>query len=258
MRIVRFSDGSSPAYGVLEDGSTRIVVLKGDPLFSPIEPSGRIVELDDVRLLSPVIPRSKVIGIGNNFGPDIRQPGSPEPTPMPPIFLKPNSSVIGPDDPIVLPSWTNDVIYEGEVAVIIKSLAKDVPLEDVDSVIFGYTLANDVTARDAMDGGPWDKGKGADTFCPLGPWITVDPTLDVQSLTLHGTINGEKETSGSTAYMLHTVRELIAYCSTLFTLLPGDVIVTGCPSVYGTITAGDTVSFGVEELGTLTNPVIRR
>ncbi|WP_026460083.1 fumarylacetoacetate hydrolase family protein [Schaalia suimastitidis] len=258
MRIVRFSDGDSPAYGALEDGSNRIVVLKGDPLFNPVEPSGRIVELDEVRLLSPVIPRSKVIGIGNNFGTEPRVAGSPEPSPYPPIFLKPNTSVIGPDDPIVLPPWATDVIYEGELAVVIKSLAKDVAVEDASQVILGYTLANDVTARCAMDGGPWDKAKGADTFCPIGPWITIDPELDPQALTIRGSVNGGQEASGSTAYMLHTVAELVAYCSTLFTLLPGDVIVTGCPGVSGPIEAGDTVSFGIEQIGWLTNPVIRR
>ena len=152
MRIVRFSDGESPRYGALEEGSSRIVVLKGDPLFSEIEPDGRIVELEEVRLLSPVIPRSKVIGIGTNFGEEVRAPGSPEPETMPPVFMKTNTSVIGPDDPIVLPKWSQDVIYEGELAVVIKSLAKDVPLDEVDQVILGYTLCNDVTARDAMDG----------------------------------------------------------------------------------------------------------
>lgn len=257
MRIVRFSDGDSPRYGALEEGSTRIVVLKGDPLFNEIEPDGRIVELDEVRLLSPVIPRSKVIGIGMNFADQVRAPGSPEPETMPSVFLKANTSVIGPDDPIVLPDWSRDVIYEGELAVVIKSLAKDVPLDEVDQVVLGYTLCNDVTARDAMDGGPWLKGKSFDTACPLGPWIVVDPKLDVQNLTISGRV-GDAHTSGSTAYMLHTVRELVAYCSTLFTLLPGDVITTGCPGVYGPITDGDTVSFEIPEIGRLTNPVLRR
>lgn len=257
MRIVRFSDGESPRYGALEEGSSRIVVLKGDPLFSEIEPDGRIVELEEVRLLSPVIPRSKVIGIGTNFGEEVRAPGSPEPETMPPVFMKTNTSVIGPDDPIVLPKWSQDVIYEGELAVVIKSLAKDVPLDEVDQVILGYTLCNDVTARDAMDGGPWLKGKSFDTACPLGPWIVVDPELDVQNLVISGSV-GDAHTTGSTACMLHTVRELVAYCSTLFTLLPGDVITTGCPGVSGPIEAGDTVSFEIPEIGRLTNPVIRR
>lgn len=257
MRIVRFSDGDSPRYGTLEDNSKRIVVLKGDPLFNPIEPDGRIIDLDSVRLLSPVIPRSKVVGIGTNFGDELRAPGSPEPTTMPPVFLKANTSVIGPDDPIVLPSWCDDVIYEGELAVVIKTIAKDVRVDEADSVVFGYTLCNDVTARGAMDGGPWVKAKSFDSACPIGPWITIDPELDVQNLTISGSV-GDSHTSGSTAYMLHTVRELIAYCSTLFTLLPGDVITTGCPGVAGPLADGDTVSFEIPEIGRLSNPVIRR
>ena len=145
MRIARFSDGTNPVYGALEEGSKRIVGLKGDPLFSPVEPSGQIYELDEVRLLSPVIPRSKVVGIGNNYS---DTPIPADERPEPPMFLKANTSVIGPDDPIAIPSWSNDVAFEGELAIVIKSLAKDVSVQDAPQVILGYTVANDVTARD--------------------------------------------------------------------------------------------------------------
>ena len=164
MRIARFSDGTNPVYGALEEGSTRIVGLKGDPLFSPVEPSGLIYELDEVRLLSPVIPRSKVVGIGNNYS---DAPIGSDERPDPPIFLKANTSVIGPDDPIAIPAWSSDVIFEGELAIVIKSLAKDVGASDAPQVILGYTIANDATARDAMTGGPWSRGKSFDTSCPL-------------------------------------------------------------------------------------------
>ena len=172
MRIARFSDGTNPVYGALEEGSKRIVGLKGDPLFSPVEPSGQIYELNEVRLLSPVIPRSKVVGIGNNYS---DTPIPADERPEPPMFLKANTSVIGPDDPIAIPSWSNDVAFEGELAIVIKSLAKDVSVQDAPQVILGYTVANDVTARDAMTGGPWARGKSFDTSCPLGPWITSTP-----------------------------------------------------------------------------------
>lgn len=257
MKIVRFSDGDSPRYGALEENSTRIVVLKGDPLFNPVEPDGRIVELDEVRLLSPVIPRSKVIGIDNNRADQARPLDDPASAPMPPVFLKANTSVIGPDDPIILPKWSQDITYEGELALVIKSLAKDVPLDEVEHVILGYTLCNDVTARDAITEGPWSAGKSFDTACPIGPWIVVDPKLDVQNLTINGQV-GEAHTHASTADMRHTVRELVAYCSTLFTLLPGDIITTGCLGVCGPLTDGDTVSFEIPEIGRLTNPVLRR
>ena len=123
MRIARFSDGTNLVYGALEEGSKRIVGLKGDPLFSPVEPSGQIYELDEVRLLSPVIPRSKVVGIGNNYS---DTPIPLDERPELPIFLKANTSVIGPDDPIAIPAWSDDVAFEGELAIVIKSLAKNV------------------------------------------------------------------------------------------------------------------------------------
>ena len=116
MRIARFSDGTNPVYGALEEGSKRIVGLKGDPLFSPVEPSGQIYELDEVRLLSPVIPRSKVVGIGNNYS---DTPIPADERPEPPMFLKANTSVIGPDDPIAIPAWSDEVAFEGELAIVI-------------------------------------------------------------------------------------------------------------------------------------------
>ena len=254
MRIARFSDGTNPVYGVLEEGSTRIVGLKGDPLFSPVEPSGLIYELDEVRLLSPVIPRSKVVGIGNNYS---DAPIGSDERPDPPIFLKANTSVIGPDDPIAIPAWSSDVIFEGELAIVIKSLAKDVGASDAPQVILGYTIANDATARDAMTGGPWSRGKSFDTSCPLGPWITVDPALDVTNLAIRSYLNGEKAQDSSTAHMIWDPFELVSYVSHQMTLLPGDVIVTGAPAGCGRVDAGDRVEIEIEGIGSLMNPVVR-
>ncbi len=256
MRIVRFSDGDSPRYGALEEGSTRIVVLKGDPLFNPVEPDGRIVELDEVRLLSPVIPRSKVVGIGKNYAEHAREMGGEAPA-KPVIFLKPNTSVIGPDDPIVRPSWSNEVHHEGELAVVIKSLAKNVPVDEVDRVILGYTVANDVTVRDCQrSDGQWTRAKGFDSSCPLGPWITVDPALGVENLRVTTRVDGEVRQDDTTAHMITPVRELIAYVSTVFTLLPGDVVITGTPAGVGPIEAGQRVEVTIEGIGTLSNPVV--
>ena len=224
MRIVRFSDGSSPCYGALDDGSTRIVGLKGDPLFAAVEPSGRVFELDEVRLLSPVIPRSKVVGVAGNYS---DQPVPDADRTRPPLFLKANTSVIGPDDPIAIPAWSDDVVFEGELAVVIKSLAKDVPVEEAHQVVLGYTVANDATARDAVDGGPWARGKSFDTACPLGPWITVDPGLDPTDLAIRSTVNGAPAQDGSSADMVWNVFELVSYASMAFTLLPGDVVIPG-------------------------------
>ena len=257
MRIVRFSDGGSPRYGALEDDSTRVVVLKGDPLFSPVEPSGKIVELEEIRLLSPVIPRSKVVGVGKNYADHAREMGGEAPD-HPILFLKPNTSVIGPDDPIVLPSWSQEVHHEAELAVVIKTLAKDVEPDDVDDVILGYRCANDVSARDAQRAdGQWTRAKGFDTACPLGPWIVVDPELDVTDLRVTATVNGELRQSDTTANMLIPVRELVSYVSKVFTLLPGDVIITGTPAGVGPIVAGDHVDIAIQGVGTLSNPVVR-
>jgi len=254
MRIARFSDGTNPVYGALEEGSTRIVGLKGDPLFSPVEPSGLIYELDEVRLLSPVIPRSKVVGIGNNYS---DAPIGSDERPEPPIFLKANTSVIGPDDPIAIPAWSSDVIFEGELAIVIKSLAKDVGASDAPQVILGYTIANDATARDAMTGGPWSRGKSFDTSCPLGPWITVDPALDVTNLAIRSYLNGEKAQDSSTAHMIWDPFELVSYVSHQMARWPGDVIATGAPAGCGRVDAGDRVEIEIEGIGTLTNPVVR-
>lgn len=257
MRIVRFSDGGSPRYGALEDDSTRVVVLKGDPLFSPVEPSGQIVELEEIRLLSPVIPRSKVVGVGKNYADHAREMGGEAPD-HPILFLKPNTSVIGPDDPIVLPSWSQEVHHEAELAVVIKSLAKDVEPGDVDDIILGYTCANDVSARDAQRAdGQWTRAKGFDTACPLGPWIVVDPELDVTDLRVTASVNGELRQSDTTANMLTPVRELVSYVSKVFTLLPGDVIITGTPAGVGPIVEGDHVDIAIQGVGTLSNPVVR-
>ncbi len=254
MRILRFVLEDSPRFGVVEDASSRVVVLKGDPLFSPIEPSGQIVELDEVRLLSPVIPRSKVVGVARNYDVDVSAQAEGDPS----IFLKPNTSVIGPGDPIILPPWSDHVVFEGELAVVIKTLAKDVPVDKVDDVIFGYTCVNDVSARDAVvEDGPWTRAKSFDTSCPVGPWITVDPTLDPDNLHIRTFLNGDLKQDATTAHMLTSVRELVAFVSSCFTLLPGDIIATGTPAGADMMSHGDEVEIDIESIGTLTNPVHR-
>lgn len=258
MRIVRFTEGSSPKYGFLKDDSTRIYVLRGDPLFSKIELSGEVFELDEVRLLSPVIPRSKVVAVGRNYQAHIEERGAQ--TPAEPIFfIKPNTSVIGPDDPIVLPPWSNHVEPEGELAVVIKTIAKDLSPDEVDDVIFGYTIGNDVSARDKQKlDGQWTRAKGFDTACPLGPWIVVDPDLDVENLQIITEVGGEVRQDESTAAMITSAKELVLKASEVFTLLPGDVILTGTPAGVAPIHPGDRVNITIDGIGTLSNPVVRR
>lgn len=274
MKIARFSTGDEPRYGIVEglpegeaapsgESSGHILVLKGDPLYSVPEATGEVVDLADARLLSPVIPRSKVIGIGKNYGAHAREMGGEAPA-EPIIFLKPNTAVIGPDAPIVLPEWTQEVHYEGELAVVIKTLAKDVPTEEAESVILGYTVANDVSARDAQrsDVG-WVRAKAFDTSCPIGPWIEVpepgkEGQLDPADAVVRTHLDGVVVQEGTTADMIRGVPELIAYVSRIFTLLPGDVILTGTPASVGEIKAGQRVEVEVEGIGGFGNPVVRR
>src|SRR6476469_373521 len=181
MRIARFTTGGDPRYALVDGapGSEELVVITGDPLYTPVQPTGEQIRLDDdsVRLLAPVIPRSKVIGVGRNYAAHAAELGNEVPV-VPLLFFKPNTSVIGPDEPIIYPEPVHEMAYEGELAVVIGRICRDVPPERVDEVIFGYTVANDVTARDLQKtDGQWARAKGYDTFCPLGPWITTHQSV---------------------------------------------------------------------------------
>jgi 2-keto-4-pentenoate hydratase/2-oxohepta-3-ene-1,7-dioic acid hydratase in catechol pathway len=260
MRIARFTTGSDPRYALVqgEEGSLELAVLRGDPIYMQIDLTGERIPLDrdDVRLLAPVIPRSKIIGVGRNYADHAVEMGNEVPV-KPLLFLKPNTTVIGPDDPIVLPPWTNEVSYEAELAVVIGKVTKSVSPERALDQVFGYTVANDVTARDAQrTDGQWARAKGFDTSCPLGPWIV--PGLDVDDLAVRSRVDGELRQDGRTQQMVFDVAHLISYISEAFTLLPGDVILTGTPAGVGTIEHGQVVEVEVEEIGVLRNPVLRR
>jgi 2-keto-4-pentenoate hydratase/2-oxohepta-3-ene-1,7-dioic acid hydratase in catechol pathway len=258
VRIARYTTGEDPAYGVIEGepGNEVIAQVQGDPLYQPVVLTGERVRLADVRLLAPVIPRSKVIGIGRNYADHAKEMGGEPPT-QPMMFLIPNTAVVGPGDPVVIPPVTREVSYEGELAVVIGRIAKDLPKERVKEVVYGYTCANDVTARDLQRGdGQWARAKGFDTFCPLGPWISTD--LDVSDLTIRTMRDGELVQDGTTADMIHDVETLVAYASSAFTLLPGDVILTGTPAGVGPVDAGQRVEVEIEGIGTLSNPFVRR
>jgi 2-keto-4-pentenoate hydratase/2-oxohepta-3-ene-1,7-dioic acid hydratase in catechol pathway len=245
----------SPAYGIVggDDGVEIIAELAGDPLHQPIALTGNQVRLADVRLLAPVLPRSKVVGIGRNYADHAKEMGGEVPD-QPLMFLIPHTAVVGPDDPVVMPPSSQEISYEGELAVVIGRFCKDVPAGRAADVIFGYTCANDVTARDLQRGdGQWSRAKGMDTFCPLGPWI--ETVLDPRDLRLTTTVNGDVKQDGRTSQLVHDIPALIAYASRIMTLLPGDVIITGTPAGVGPIVDGDTVTIDIEGIGALTNPV---
>lgn len=220
----------------------------GEPTFT-----GRSWPLAQTRLLAPIL-ASKVIAIGKNYADHAAEMGSAPPE-NPVIFLKPNTSIIGPGVPIVRPPSSERVDYEGELAIVIGRPCKDVKAAQAKSVILGYTVANDVTARDQQKAdGQWTRGKGYDTFCPLGPWIETD--LDPADLAISTSLDGEVRQSSRTSLMLHDVGAIVEWISAVMTLMPGDVILTGTPAGIGPMVAGQTVSVTVEGIGTLTNTVV--
>ena len=271
MRIARFAHGGDVGYGIVEDAAQDgaagtvtgadadglvVAELLGHPFGigdEAIRLTGSRYPLADVRLLAPVLP-SKVVAIGRNYADHAAELGNEVPD-DPIIFLKPSTAVVGPRDPIVYPTQLSErVDFEGELAVVIGRLCRQVPPERVGEVIFGYTCANDVTARDlqAKDG-QWARAKGFDTFCPLGPWIETD--IDPADLELTTIVNGEIRQNSRTSLLLHNVTALVAYVTAVMTLLPGDVLLTGTPAGVGPLKDGDEVSVTIESIGTLTNGV---
>jgi 2-keto-4-pentenoate hydratase/2-oxohepta-3-ene-1,7-dioic acid hydratase in catechol pathway len=252
VKIARFSHQDAIRYGIVDDGE--LVVLAGDPMFAGFDTTGERVPLADVALLAPVIPRSKVVCIGKNYHDHAAEMGGEAPA-EPLMFLKPNTSVIGPGDVIVRPtSLSSHTDYEGELAVVIGRIAKNVPAEKASDYIFGYTVANDVTARDLQrSDGQWSRAKGFDTFCPVGPVIETD--LDLETAAITTRVNGEVRQQGPVSDMIHGIGALVAYASAVFTLLPGDLILTGTPAGVGPFVAGDTVEVEVSGIGVLRNTV---
>ncbi len=256
MRIVRFTPseksgiGTDPHYGVLND-KDELLVLKGDPLYTGIVPTETKINLADVKVLAPVLPRSKVVAIGKNYADHAAEMNSAVPD-EPIIFLKPNTAVIGPEETIQRPRMADRIDFEGELAIVIGRICKDVPVERYNDVIFGYTIANDVTARNLQTkDGQWTRAKGFDTFCPLGPWIETDFVPGSQQITTK--VNGEVKQSEPLSSLIFKVPEIIAFVTQVMTLLPGDVILTGTPAGIGPIPEKGEVAITIEGIGTLVN-----
>jgi 2-keto-4-pentenoate hydratase/2-oxohepta-3-ene-1,7-dioic acid hydratase in catechol pathway len=227
-----------------------------DQPFVDVRFTGRTWPLADVRLLAPVLP-SKIVCVGKNYADHVREMGGDAPPTDPVIFLKPTTTVIGPNAAIRLPADSSRVDFEGELALVIGRPCRDVAPDAAASVILGYTVANDVTARDQQRAdGQWTRAKGHDTFCPLGPWIDTD--VDPADLALRTELDGEVFQDSRTSLLLHDVPALVAWISAVMTLLPGDVILTGTPAGVAPMTPGQTVTVTVDGIGTLTNPVTAR
>jgi 2-keto-4-pentenoate hydratase/2-oxohepta-3-ene-1,7-dioic acid hydratase in catechol pathway len=269
VRIARFTAGEEPLYGVVSGDVDQfgqpaedsvVVELAGDPMYVGVKPTQTEHKLADVRLLAPVIPRSKVVAIGRNYAAHAAELGSDLPD-EPMMFLKPNTSVIGPDDPIYYPRQTEELHYEGELAVVIGRICRDVPPEQATDVIYGYTVANDVTARDLQRRDvQFTRAKGFDTFCPLGPWIEtdLDPQVFADGVSVQTFVNGDVKQDGTTADLIFDIPTLVAHVTSVMTMLPGDVILTGTPEGVGPMEVGDEVEVAIARIGSLTNRVASR
>jgi 2-keto-4-pentenoate hydratase/2-oxohepta-3-ene-1,7-dioic acid hydratase in catechol pathway len=253
MRLGRVASPDGVAFVSIEtDGSDEIAREIAEHPFGTPTFTGRTWPLADVRLLAPIL-ASKVVCVGKNYAAHAAEMGGAAPE-DPVIFLKPNTSIVGPNLPILLPPNSSQVDYEGELAVVIGRPCKDVPAARAADVILGYTVANDVTARDQQrHDGQWTRAKGYDTFCPLGPWIETE--LDPGDLEITTELDGEVRQRSRTSLLLHDIPTVIEWVTKVMTLLPGDVILTGTPEGVGPMTDGQTVSVTVQGIGTLTNPV---
>jgi len=251
MRIVRFLDEDNlPKLGwVFED---RIGEIEGD-IFMEFQRKEAVIPLSSVKLLAPVQP-GKIVCVGRNYAAHAAEHDAEVPS-YPLIFLKPPSTVIGPGEAIVLPPQSNRVEHEGELAVVIGKKGRWLSMDNANDVVYGYTIANDITARDLQrQDGQWTRGKGFDTFCPVGPWIDTDFTPIDSMVACH--VSGELRQMATTRDMIFSVAQILVFVSSVMTLEPGDLILTGTPAGVGLLNPGDRVSVTIERLGELANPVI--
>ncbi|WP_370943817.1 fumarylacetoacetate hydrolase family protein [Amycolatopsis sp. cg5] len=253
MRLARIAHPGGVAFASVEgDGDDAQVLEIAEHPFGTPNFTGKRWPLADVRLLAPILP-SKIIAVGRNYAKHAAEFGNEVPT-SPMTFIKPSTTVIGPNAAIKRPGDVGRIDFEGELAIVIGQPIKNVSAARASSVILGYTVANDVSARDLQKSdGQWGRAKGYDTFCPLGPWI--ETSIDASDLALRTEVDGELKQDGRTSDLVHKIPELVEFVSGVMTLLPGDVILTGTPEGVGPIVDGQQVSITIEGIGTLTNPV---
>lgn len=251
-RYARFQTDAGPRYGLvdLSEPDPVLIPLDGTPFSGAKLSGGPRVTLAEATLLAPVDRRATIIGIGDNYG-------EPATWSDPLHFLKATTSLIGTDQPVIVPNGAAPACVEGELAVVIGAESRRVAPDMAESAIFGYTIANDVSARGWQNSDPqWTRAKGADTFCPLGPWITTGLSIrEASSLRLHTWFDDELRQDGSTAEMIRSIPQLVSWLSEFMTLMPGDVILTGTPSGAGEVPFGTSVRIAIEGLGELTNTI---
>lgn len=253
MKIVRFKTGNDIAYGLAEGAG--VTLYQGSP-FVVWEATETLIPWAAVQLLAPVLP-SKVVCIGKNFIEHAEELGGVVPE-EPLMFLKPATAVVGPNARVVYPPMSQEVHHEAELAVVIGKVARNIRAEDASQYVFGYTAANDVTARDLQTrDGQWTRAKGFDTFLPLGPAIETE--LDpLERLAIICRVNGEVRQAGFTSDMVFGVAEILEFVTQVMTLLPGDVVLTGTPSGVGPVQPGDLMEVEIDGIGTLANRVVSR
>lgn len=252
MKILRYQlQGEEPLYGwMLND---KIGKINGD-IFENYQRDEATIPIESVKILPPVTP-SKIICVGRNYVAHAKEHNADVPK-IPLIFLKPPSAIIAHQETIILPPQSNQVEHEAELAVVIGKRGRWINADEADGFIFGYTIANDVTARDLQrTDNQWTRAKGFDTFCPIGPWIDTEANPIDLLITCH--VNGEMRQMASTRDMVFTVPQLIAFVSSVMTLEPGDILLTGTPAGVSPLEDGDTVEVTIEGIGTLSNPVAK-
>jgi len=250
MRFVRFQIGKEePKYGWIDGDRVGPLTASAVDEYRRLD---AVLNLDQVRLLAPILP-TKIICVGRNYADHARELGAEVPE-YPILFMKPPSAVIGPDENIILPPQSQQVDHEAELAVVIGKRGRWISEEQANRHIFGYTIANDVTARDLQERDrQWTRAKGFDTFCPLGPWIETE--IDVTDVVISCRVNGDLRQMASSREMIFPVSHLISYISSVMTLEPGDIILTGTPAGVGSLKSEDIVEISIDGLGTLKNLV---
>jgi 2-keto-4-pentenoate hydratase/2-oxohepta-3-ene-1,7-dioic acid hydratase in catechol pathway len=248
MQIVRFKTDTNMSYGALEGSD--VVEYSGTP-WGPFRRGRRRLPLKHVVLLAPTLP-SKIVGVELNHR---GEAAATEALAEPRFFMKPTTTLVGPDDPIVYPALSALVEHGAGLAVVIKRRCRNVPADRVREYVLGYTCLNDVTARDLQEKGFWLGAKGFDTFCPLGPCIATD--IDPDAVAVETFVNGALRQSSSTKELIVPADEIVARIARVMTLLPGDVVATGTPAGTGPLEPGDRVEVRIEGIGSLKNTVVK-
>lgn len=250
MKYIRFKYEDKVCFGLLE--GDKINILDRSYFENGWQKTGQAISIENVRLLAPVEP-SKIVCIGLNYAKHIEELGHAFHE-DPVIFLKPTTTLIGPEEEILIPAMSQQVEYEAELVVVVGKTAKNISETEAEDYIFGYTCGNDVTARDLQKkDGQWTRSKGFDTFCPIGPWIVSG--LEPENLSIRSLLNGEVRQSSNTQNLINSVPKLVSYISQIMTLNPGDLIMTGTPEGVGPMKSGDVISVHIEGIGELRNRV---